>query len=112
MRGDTIYLRDKLFQAAVLRALSNRPVQEHDTVLPGVSEYPLTYTHLQAHGFIYLQRLPSWQFQVIMSPVILDIYLTAHAGEAPLTHISDLPICHDVVVDSMQVFSLKIAKQD
>ena len=79
MKGDTSRLRDRpafraVFQAAALRALCNIPVEEHKVVLPGSSKRPLTYTHLQANGFLSLQPLQarSGRYRVVMSPATLD----------------------------------------
>ena len=88
MKGDTSRIRDRpafraVFQAAALRALSNVPVNEHELVLPGLSKRPLTYTHLQANGFLSLQPLQarSGQYRVVMSPATVDAYLKSKLGE-------------------------------
>ena len=88
MKGDTSRLHDRpafraVFQAAALRALSNIPVEEHKVVLPGSSKRPLTYTHLQANGFLSLQPLQarSGWFRVVMSPATLDTYLKSKLGK-------------------------------
>ena len=89
-KGDTSRIRDRpafrrVFQAAALRALSNTPVEEHEVVLPGSSRRPLTYTHLQANGFLSLQPLQArpGHYQVVMSPATLDVYLKSRLGEVP-----------------------------
>ena len=89
MKGDTSRLRDRpafgaVFQAAALRALSNIPVEEHEVVLSGLSKRPLTYTHLQANGFLSLQQARSGRYRVVMSPATLDTYLKSKLGECLL----------------------------
>ena len=92
IKGDTAQICDRpafraVFQAAALRALSNLPVEEHEVVLPGLSKRPLTYTHLQANGFLSLQPLQArfGRYQVVMSPATLDAYLRSRSGEGPST---------------------------
>ena len=93
MKGDTLRIRSRpafqrVFQAAALRALSNTPVEEHEVVLPGSSRQPLTYTHLQAYGFLSLQPLQArpGHYQVVMSLATLDAYLKLRLGEVPSPH--------------------------
>ncbi len=85
-KGDTLCLRHRpmfgrVFLKAAVVALSNTPVQEHEPVLPGSSSCTLTYTHLQANGFLTMVPLQSGLFQVVMSPATLDVYLRSCSGE-------------------------------
>ena len=92
-KGDTSRLRDRaefrsVFQTAALRVWSNMPVTEHQAVLPGSSRQPLTYTHLQANGFLSLQPVQgkSDLYRVVMGLASLDAYLKSKLGEClPLT---------------------------
>ncbi len=77
----------RVFLKAAMVALSNTPVEEHEPVLPGSNSCTLTYTHLQANGFLTMQPLQSGLFQVVMSPAILDLYLMSCKGELAPPHI-------------------------
>ena len=93
MRGDNSSLSErpffrKVFEAAALKALSNTPVNQHHIVAPGASDRcPLSWSMLQAHGFVSLQPVGPELYRVIMSPAILDIWLRHCAGEGASPHV-------------------------
>ncbi|CAL8467398.1 g6935 [Coccomyxa elongata] len=68
----------RVFRRAALMALANRAIAEHD---PVVAEDVLSYSNLQAYGLITLQALPCELLRVVMSPVVLDAWITWQGGE-------------------------------
>jgi hypothetical protein len=63
----------RVFRQAALVALANRAVAEHDQV---VADDVLSYSNLQAYGLITLQALQGDMFRVVMSPIVLDAWIT------------------------------------
>ena len=66
----------RVFRKAALMSLANRAVAEHQSVIEQDDDV-LTYSNLQAYGWITLQALPGGGlFSVVMSPAVLDAWIT------------------------------------